>query len=138
MICSKLPTNRVKRLFDLVIVVLSVIILSPILVLIGFLVHMKIGSPVLFRQQRPGKNGQPFSLYKFRSMMDGRDEEGNPLPDEQRLTRLGRFLRATSLDELPELWNVLKGDMSIVGHKPEVGSRRSEIRGRRAEKARRH
>jgi len=107
-----------KRLFDLAIAIPSVIILSPILVLIGFLVRIKIGSPVLFRQVRPGKNGKPFTIYKFRTMTDKLDKDGNLLPDGKRLTGLGRFLRKTSMDELPELFNVIKGDMSIVGPRP--------------------
>jgi sugar transferase EpsL len=107
-----------KRLFDLTVAVPSVMILSPLLILIGFLVRMKIGSPVLFRQVRPGLHGRPFTIYKFRTMTDERDEDGNLLPDRERLTRLGRFLRMTSMDELPEFFNVIKGDMSIVGPRP--------------------
>jgi len=107
-----------KRLFDLAIAVPSVIVLSPVLVLIGILVRLKIGSPVLFRQTRPGLHGNPFTIYKFRTMADKRDENGNLLPDSERLTRLGRFLRMTSMDELPEFFNVIKGDMSIVGPRP--------------------
>jgi len=107
-----------KRLLDLTVAVFSVIILSPLLALIGILVRIKIGSPVLFRQLRPGLRGRPFILYKFRTMTDERDEDGNLLPDGERLTRLGRFLRKTSMDELPELFNVIKGDMSIVGPRP--------------------
>ena len=115
---SKRHTNPIKRLFDLAVAVFSVIILSPFLVLVGFLVRLKIGSPVLFRQERPGLHGRPFTIYKFRTMTDQRDEAGNLLPDGNRLTRLGRFLRKTSMDELPELFNVIKGDMSIVGPRP--------------------
>ena len=107
-----------KRLFDLVIAGPSVIFLSPLLVLIGILVRMKIGTPVLFCQERPGKNGKPFTIYKFRTMTDERDKDGNLLPDGERLTPLGRFLRKTSIDELPELFNVIKGDMSLVGPRP--------------------
>jgi len=110
--------NTVKRLFDLTVAIFSVIILSPVLVLIGILVRLNIGSPVLFRQVRPGLNGKPFTIYKFRTMTDKRDENGKLLPDSERLTRLGRFLRKTSMDELPELFNVIKGDMSIVGPRP--------------------
>ncbi|HDL08398.1 MAG TPA: sugar transferase, partial [Desulfobacteraceae bacterium] len=110
--------RRIKRLFDLEVAVPSVIILSPVLVLIGILVRFKIGSPVLFRQVRPGLQGRPFIIYKFRTMTDARDEGGNLLPDSKRLTKLGRFLRKTSMDELPELFNVIKGDMSIVGPRP--------------------
>lgn len=110
--------NPVKRFFDLAIAIPSAIILLPILVLIGFLVRVKIGSPVLFRQVRPGKYGKPFTIYKFRTMTDERDKAGKLRPDGKRLTRLGRFLRKTSMDELPELFNVIKGDMSIVGPRP--------------------
>ena len=111
--------NRfLKRLFDLVIAVPSVIIFLPVIVLIGLLVRMRIGSPVFFCQVRPGLHGMPFVIYKFRTMMDERDRNGNMLPDGERLTRLGRFLRKTSMDELPELFNVIKGDMSIVGPRP--------------------
>jgi len=108
----------IKRFFDLTATVPSVIILSPVLVLIGILVRLKIGSPVFFRQVRPGLHSKPFVIYKFRTMTDERDEEGNLLPDSERLTRLGRFLRMTSMDELPEFFNVIKGDMSIVGPRP--------------------
>lgn len=107
-----------KRFFDLMIAVPSVIILSPFFVLIGILVRLKIGSPVLFRQVRPGLHGRPFTIYKFRTMTDERNADGDLLPDGKRLTRLGRFLRKTSMDELPELFNVLKGDMSLVGPRP--------------------
>ena len=107
-----------KRFFDLAAVIPSVIILSPLLVLIGILVRLKIGSPVLFRQVRPGLHGKTFILYKFRTMTEKRDGQGNLLPDAQRLTSFGRFLRDASLDELPELVNVIRGDMSIVGPRP--------------------
>ncbi len=107
-----------KRLFDLAIAGSSVFFLSLLLILIGILVRMKIGSPVLFRQVRPGLRGRPFTIYKFRTMTDERDKDGNLLPDGERLTRLGRFLRKTSIDELPELFNVVKGNMSIVGPRP--------------------
>jgi lipopolysaccharide/colanic/teichoic acid biosynthesis glycosyltransferase len=107
-----------KRLFDLIAAITSVILLTPILVLIGFFVRMKIGSPVLFKQMRPGLHGKPFTIYKFRTMTDERDGDGNLFPDSERLTRLGRFLRKTSMDELPEFLNVIKGDMSIVGPRP--------------------
>jgi len=110
--------RHIKRLFDLTIAVPSVIVLSPVLALIGILVRMKIGSPVVFRQVRPGLYGRPFVIYKFRTMTDKWDEAGNLLPDGERLARLGRFLRKTSMDELPELFNVIKGDMSIVGPRP--------------------
>ncbi|MCK4527530.1 sugar transferase [candidate division WOR-3 bacterium] len=115
---SKPYTNWVKRLFDLSIAVPLLIILSPVLVLIGFLVRIRIGSPVLFRQVRPGLHGKPFVIYKFRTMTDERDEEGHLLLDGERLTSLGWFLRKTSMDELPELFNVIKGEMSIVGPRP--------------------
>ena len=111
-------TNWSKRLFDLVVAIPSLILLSPVLAFIGILVRMRIGAPVLFRQVRPGLHGKPFILYKFRTMTDERDKDGNLLPDGERLTRLGRFLRKTSMDELPELFNVIKGDMSIVGPRP--------------------
>jgi len=107
-----------KRLFDLTIAVPSVILLTPIFVLIGFFVRIRIGSPVLFKQVRPGFHGRLFTIYKFRTMTGERDEDGNLLPDGERLTRLGRFLRMTSIDELPEFFNVIKGDMSIVGPRP--------------------
>jgi sugar transferase EpsL len=107
-----------KRIFDLMIVVPLLIILSPVLVLIGFFVRMKIGSPVLFCQECPGLYGKHFIIYKFRTMSDEQDKNGKLLPDGDRLTPLGRFLRKTSMDELPELFNVIKGDMSIVGPRP--------------------
>jgi lipopolysaccharide/colanic/teichoic acid biosynthesis glycosyltransferase len=107
-----------KCLFDLIVAVPSVILLTPIFVLIGFFVRMKIGSPILFKQVRPGLHGRPFVIYKFRTMTGERGEDGNLLPDRERLTRLGRFLRMTSIDELPEFFNVVKGDMSIVGPRP--------------------
>ena len=107
-----------KRFFDLIVAVPSLIILSHLLIFIGILVRLKIGSPVLFKQMRPGLYGKPFTIYKFRTMTDKRDKDGNLLPDGERLTRLGRFLRKTSMDELPELFNVVKGDMSIVGPRP--------------------
>jgi len=107
-----------KRLFDLALSIPAFFLLSFLMLIIAVLVRLKIGSPVLFRQVRPGLHGKPFTIYKFRTMTDKRDEDGNLLPDGKRLTRLGRFLRKTSLDELPELFNVLKGDMSIVGPRP--------------------
>jgi sugar transferase EpsL len=108
----------IKRAFDLMLTLLVLIVLSPLLVLIALLVRIKLGSPVFFRQQRPGLHGKPLTIYKFRTMTDARDAQGNLLPDAQRLTRFGRFLRSTSLDELPELINVLRGDMSLVGPRP--------------------
>lgn len=107
-----------KRLFDIVVAALMLLLLSPVFLVIALMVWITMGSPILFRQVRPGLNGQPFTLYKFRTMTDARDEYGRLLPDTQRLTKLGRFLRSTSLDELPELLNVLKGDMSLVGPRP--------------------
>ena len=111
---SKWQTNHIKRLFDLAVAIPSIIILSPLLIFIGILVRMKIGSPALFRQTRPGLLGKPFTIYKFRTMTDELDKNGNLLPDGERLTSLGRFLRKTSIDELPEFFNVIKGDMSII------------------------
>lgn len=107
-----------KRLFDLVCSALALLLLWPVLLAIFVLVRVKLGSPALFRQERPGLHGRPFIMIKFRTMLDGQDDNGKPLPDELRLTPFGRMLRATSLDELPELWNVLKGDMSLVGPRP--------------------
>jgi lipopolysaccharide/colanic/teichoic acid biosynthesis glycosyltransferase len=107
-----------KRIFDLLLAALGLVILSPILLLAAVLVRIYHGSPVIFTQKRPGFKGTPFHIYKFRTMTDARDKSGKPLPDSERLTRLGRFLRASSLDELPELFNVLRGEMSIVGPRP--------------------
>ena len=107
-----------KRLFDLAIAVPLWIVLSPVFVLIGFMVRMRIGLPVLFRQERPGLHEKPFVIYKFRTMTDKRGKDGNLLSDTERLTPLGRFLRKLSIDELPGLFNVIKGDMSIVGPRP--------------------
>ena len=108
----------IKRLLDIVLSGGALILLSPVLAVLAVLVRTKLGSPVIFCQPRPGKDGKIFNLYKFRSMNEARDEAGNLLPDEVRLTKFGRLLRATSLDELPELWNILRGDMSIVGPRP--------------------
>ena len=107
-----------KRGFDAVAAGGGLVLLSPLLLLIAPLVRINLGSPILFRQERPGLHGEPFELIKFRTMTDERDVDGARVPDAERLTRMGRFLRATSLDELPELWNVLKGDMSLVGPRP--------------------
>ena len=107
-----------KRPIDFVLSLVAITILSPILLLIALLVRIKLGSPVIFKQQRPGMNEKIFTLYKFRTMTDERDEKGELLPDEMRLRDFGKFLRASSLDELPELFNILKGDMSIVGPRP--------------------
>ncbi len=107
-----------KRLFDVLAASIGLLLLSPVIAIVAWKVRNKLGSPVLFCQTRPGLSGKPFKMVKFRTMLDATDKHGNPLPDEQRMTPFGSFLRATSLDELPELWNVLKGDMSIVGPRP--------------------
>lgn len=107
-----------KRSFDFISAFLGLLLLSGPLLLLAWLVHRKLGSPVLFTQVRPGKDGRPFRMVKFRTMTDARDGHGNLMSDAVRLTPFGRFLRAASLDELPELWNVLKGDMSLVGPRP--------------------
>lgn len=107
-----------KRLFDLILSLIAIIILSPIMIITAILVRTKLGSPVIFKQERPGKNEKIFRLFKFRTMTDARDASGNLLSDEERLTKFGRTLRTTSLDELPELVNIFKGDMSIVGPRP--------------------
>jgi lipopolysaccharide/colanic/teichoic acid biosynthesis glycosyltransferase len=107
-----------KRLFDFLAAFIALILFSPILFIVAILIRRKLGSPVLFSQVRPGLNARPFRMYKFRSMLDAQDEHGNVLPDYQRLTSFGSLLRSTSLDELPGLWNVLKGDMSLVGPRP--------------------
>ncbi|WP_322509070.1 sugar transferase [Anaerolinea sp.] len=107
-----------KRLFDLTLALLALVLLSPVLLFTALAVRLGLGKPVLFRQPRPGYKGRIFTLYKFRTMRDALAPDGTPLPDDQRLTPLGRFLRATSLDELPELFNVLKGEMSLVGPRP--------------------
>lgn len=107
-----------KRIFDLVAVTLGLILLSPFVVLIGILVRIFLGTPVFFRQTRPGYKGNPFSIYKFRTMTDAHGTDGALLPDSERLTRFGRFLRSVSLDELPELFNILRGEMSLVGPRP--------------------
>lgn len=108
----------VKRMLDFICALGGIIVLSPVLLVTAGLVKIKLGSPVIFKQERPGKNGRPFRLYKFRTMTDQKDENGNLLPDDIRLTKFGKWLRSTSLDELPELFNILKGDMSIVGCRP--------------------
>lgn len=107
-----------KRAFDIFCSALALLLLWPVLLILYVLVRVNLGSPALFRQQRPGLHGRPFIMIKFRTMLDALHTDGNPLPDDVRLTRFGRLLRATSLDELPELWNVLKGDMSLVGPRP--------------------
>lgn len=110
--------NCIKRCLDFLLSLCAVIVLSPVLLALGILVRVKLGSPVLFRQERPGRKEEIFTLCKFRTMTDKRDQNGELLPDEARLTKFGRFLRSTSLDELPELFNILKGDMSIIGPRP--------------------
>ena len=107
-----------KRVFDLIVSVFALVALLPVLLVTAILVRVKLGSPIFFRQTRPGRDGKPFKMVKFRTMLDAVDKQGNPLPDQQRMTSFGSFLRATSLDELPELWNVIKGDMSLVGPRP--------------------
>lgn len=108
----------IKRIFDVSISFSALFLLSPFLMFIAWKVHREFGSPVFFRQRRSGKAGKPFQIIKFRTMLDAVDESNNILPDEERLTSFGSFLRSTSLDELPELWNVIKGDMSLVGPRP--------------------
>ncbi|WP_180011547.1 MULTISPECIES: sugar transferase [unclassified Acinetobacter] len=107
-----------KRLLDIIIASIALILLSPLYFYVAHKVKKNLGSPVLFRQVRPGLHGKPFEMIKFRTMKDAVDEQGNPLPDSERLTAFGQMLRSTSLDEMPELWNVIKGDMSIVGPRP--------------------
>lgn len=108
----------IKRLFDIVASFFGLLIFSPVIAIVAWQISRKLGSPVLFRQVRPGKDGKPFEIIKFRTMLDAVDANGDPLPDEERMTPFGNFLRSTSLDELPELWNVLKGNMSLVGPRP--------------------
>ena len=108
----------IKRCLDFMLSLCGIIVLGPVLVVLAVLVRVKLGSPVLFHQERPGRHEKIFKLYKFRSMTDEKDAEGNLLPDEVRLTKFGRLLRSTSLDELPELFNILKGDMSLIGPRP--------------------
>lgn len=112
------PLYLIKRLFDIAVSAVGLVVLSPLLLFLAVLVRMNLGSPVFFRQERPGLHGKIFRLYKFRSMKDAVDRFGNELPDEERLSKFGRLLRASSLDELPELFNVLKGEMSLVGPRP--------------------
>lgn len=107
-----------KRLLDIIIASIALILLSPLYAFVAYKVKKNLGSPVLFRQVRPGLYGKPFEMIKFRTMKDAVDAEGNPLPDSERLTPFGKMLRSTSLDEMPELWNVIKGDMSVVGPRP--------------------
>ncbi len=110
--------NCMKRCLDFLLSLCGLILLSPVLLILAVLVRVKLGSPVLFKQERPGRNEKIFTLCKFRTMTDEKDEKGNLLPDAVRLTKFGKFLRGTSLDELPELLNILEGDMSIVGPRP--------------------
>lgn len=127
-----------KRFFDILLSGLALIILSPVFLVLSIIVRIKHGSPVVFKQPRPGKNNKIFKFCKYRSMVDAYDEKGNLLPDDQRITKFGKMLRKTSLDELPQLWNIFKGDMSIVGPRPklvqdlvfynEEQNRRSEVR----------
>jgi len=124
-IISKLPLttttlfrNYLKRVIDFACALIALFLLSPLLAGIALLVKRKLGSPIIFKQIRPGMHARPFTIYKFRTMTDERDAAGNLLPDENRLTRLGKLMRSTSLDELPELFNVIKGDMSLVGPRP--------------------
>lgn len=108
----------IKRALDFLCSLIAIVVLVPILLILTILVRIKISKPIIFEQERPGKDGKIFKLYKFRTMTNAKDENGNLLPDEQRLTKFGKILRSTSLDELPELFNILKGDMSIVGPRP--------------------
>lgn len=110
--------SMVKRVFDVLVSAVALLLLCPVILFVAWQIRRKMGSPVLFRQVRPGLNGEPFEMIKFRTMKDAIDASGNPLPDAERLTPFGQFLRSSSLDELPELWNVLKGDMSLVGPRP--------------------
>ncbi|WP_280524770.1 sugar transferase [Vitreoscilla massiliensis] len=107
-----------KRIVDILCSLIAIILLFPIFFLVAYLIRKNLGSPVIFSQVRPGKDGKPFKMYKFRSMRDATDAQGQPLPDSERMTPFGQKLRSSSLDELPELWNVLKGDMSLVGPRP--------------------
>ncbi len=110
----------IKRFLDLILGLMALILLMPLMLIIYILVRVKLGKPAIFKQERPGKDEKIFTLYKFRTMTDEKDENGNLLPDEQRLTKFGKMLRSTSLDELPELVNIIKGDMSIVGPRPQL------------------
>jgi lipopolysaccharide/colanic/teichoic acid biosynthesis glycosyltransferase len=108
----------IKRIFDVLVSMVVLIVLLPAIAVVAVVIHRKLGSPVLFRQTRPGLYGKPFKMIKFRTMLDAVDAQGNPLPDSERMTPFGQFLRASSLDELPGLWNVFKGDMSLAGPRP--------------------
>lgn len=109
---------KMKRLFDFLVTLLALFFLLPVILLVAILIRFKLGSPILFTQKRPGLNGKTFKMMKFRTMLDGKDKQGNLLPDDERMTHFGALLRSTSLDELPSLFNVLKGDMSLVGPRP--------------------
>lgn len=113
-------SKYIKRTMDFILALSAIIVLSPVLLVIAILVRIKLGSPVIFKQKRPGLNEKLFEMYKFRTMTDARDEKGNLLPDDVRLTKFGKVLRSTSLDELPELFNILKGDMSFIGPRPQL------------------
>lgn len=115
---SSIYGRIVKRIMDFILSFMAIIVLSPILIVVAIIVRLKLGSPVLFTQMRPGLNEKIFTMYKFRTMTDERDENGELLPDGLRITKIGNFLRSTSLDELPELWNIVRGDMAIVGPRP--------------------
>lgn len=117
---KRIYEKYIKRILDFTLSLIALICLSPILLITAILVRAKLGSPIIFKQQRPGKDEKIFTLYKFRTMTDEKDENGNFLPDSERLTKFGKILRSTSLDELPELINILKGDMSIVGPRPQL------------------
>ena len=108
----------IKRTLDIILSLIAMIILSPVLLILAMLIRIKLGNPIIFTQERAGKKGKPFTIYKFRTMTNARDAKGQLLPNAQRKTKLGNLLRSTSLDELPELWNVLKGEMSLVGPRP--------------------
>lgn len=110
--------SKIKRILDFTISLVAFIVFSPVLLVVTVLVYIKLGSPIIFKQDRPGKDGRVFKMYKFRTMLDSYNKFGEPLPDEERLTKFGKILRSTSLDELPELINVIKGDMSLVGPRP--------------------
>ncbi len=111
-------SRKMKRVFDFIVAFCTLLTLLPVIVIVALLIRFKLGSPILFTQDRPGLNGKVFKMMKFRTMLDGKDKQGNLLPDHERMTKFGAFLRSTSLDELPGLFNVLKGDMSLVGPRP--------------------
>ena len=113
-----MKNENIKRLIDVIGSLIGLTISSPLIIIISVIIYFTMGRPIFFKQIRPGLNGKPFVIYKFRTMLDLRDENGNLLPDEKRITTIGKFLRSTTLDELPEFWNVLKGDMSLVGPRP--------------------